>query len=333
MTGTKAKLPLLAGAALTLVLIGTPALLADAISEIVAMLDGGLSEELIVDWLAAGDEAPERPTAEELLTLKRAGASEELLRELLRRSNPVAAEREASEVDPTPEPTMARDTTPAATPEVRPAPTPAAAAGPQRQSESRPAARPAAGGTAEVRVVLLYAPRFDEDEEETWDLFAYLDGRPLSYVPASADPLGLAAGKPLELELELPAGRHELRVLLERHWQRRGRWRHAARVGEPGFSFELAAGTQAKVEVVFRQGWGDETDPLTFRFTQGERISDLVDVGGDPESWSELCEDSGGEPGQGDCTGWSGLWSEADAPPRAEVLDALARFSFRPVPR
>ena len=186
--------------------------------------------------------------------------------------------------------------------------------------------------TAQVRVELLYAPRHDEDEEP-WDLFVYLDGRPLSYVPASADVLGLVPGTPLELELELPARKHTLRVLQERHWKRRGRWRHASRVGEPEFSFELATGTTAKIEVQFRQGWGEETDPLTFRFTQGERVSDLVDVGGDPERWADLCEDTGSKSGKKDCVGWSGLWPGDTAPSRAEVLDAMAAFSFRPVPR
>jgi len=123
-----------------------------------------------------------------------------------------------------------------------------------------------------------------------------------------------------------------LRVMQERHERRRRGWRHAARAAESEFVFELAAGEPAEVELEFRQGWGDLSDPLTFRFRQGDRVADQVEVGGDPERWPDLCEDAGENPPSG-CVGWSALWPGVEPPSRAEVRQALARFEFRPVPR
>jgi hypothetical protein len=66
---------------------------------------------------------------------------------------------------------------------------------------------------------------------------------------------------------------------------------------------------------------------------RGERTLDRVDVGGDLERWVELCDDAGREPGERGCAGWTELWPTSSAPPRKEVLDALARFDFRSILR
>lgn len=307
----------LAGLALSWLILSLAAgpVAADTVDEIVRMLEGGLSEELILDWLDAAEEAPARPAAEELLKLKRAGASEELLRELVRRSRPQApppASPAAAVLAPAAEGPESVDPVPVD-------PVPGVSGG-------------VSGATAVVRFRLLYAPRFD-DGEESWDLLVYLDGRPLSYVPASSDPLGLTAGDPLQVELALPVGSHTLRLLQERHERSRRGWRHAARAAPPAFVFELSAGADAKVDLEFHQSWGQLTDPLTFRFSQEDRIVDREDVGGDSEYWPELCEDAGREPSRDDCLGWASLWPGISAPPLGEVREALSRFAFRPVPR
>ena len=289
---------------------------ADSFDEVLALLEGGVSEATILAWLDSGDGVLPRPTADELIALQEAGASDDLMRELLRRSGQPGAEGpRAAVADPPAEPGP-------------PAATPAPGA---PVANPLPAAAPAAIDRVQVRFRLLYAPRFDEGEE-SWDLLVYLDGQPLSYVPADVDPFGLTAGDPLQVEVELPTGGHRLRVMQERHQRRRRGWRHAARSAARAFDFELAAGPVAEVELEFRQAWGDLSDPLTFRFTQGDRVADQVEVGGDPDRWPELCEDAGRAPGSSGCVGWSSLWSRK-VPSRPEVLDALARFEFRPVPR
>lgn len=323
MISPSTKLSRFVVASLLLALAAAPPVSAGAVDEIRVMLEGGLSEQTILDWLEAGEEEIDRPSAKELIELKQAGASEELLRELLRRSRssvampPPAMEAPATEASvATPVPAL-------------PSRPKAAAAAPA----NRPTAEPVTGGGhIPVEFRLFYSPRFDEDQEP-WDLFVYLDGHPLSYVPSTSELLGLTAGEPLEVAVALPPGKHSVRVLQERHEQRRRGWRHSARVAAEAFSFELLGGEAAKVAIDFRQGWGNLTDPLTFRFTQGGRVADVVDVGDDPELWPELCEDAGLEPSRGDCVGWASLWPGPAEPSRAEVLDLLARFEFRPVPR
>ena len=332
-SATKRLRPALACAILFLVAVP---MVADDYGEVVAMLEGGLSEATILGWLEAGDVPLSRPSADELVRLKAAGATEEFLQELLRRSRR-PAERETADTpvagpatDQPRAPPPSDSSVPASPPEQAAEPAPEATVVEPVPGPDRPVDDPSAGRAA-VHFRLLYSPRFDEDEE-AWDLLVYLDGRPLSHVPAGGDPLGLAGGGPLEFELELPPGEHTVRVLQERHRPRRRGWRHAARAAPPALTFDLAAGMPARVEVAFRQSWADLGDPLTFRFTQSDRVADLVEVGGDPDRWPELCEDAGREPSPGGCLGWSSLWPEG-APPRSEVLEALARFDFRPVPR
>ena len=304
MIGSSTKLARLAALGMALIVTVVPLASADTVGEILAMLDGGISEQTIIDWLEAGGETLDRPSAGELVELKSAGASEELLRAVLARGRPPAS---AATLSP-PQPVA-----PAAPPE--------------------DVVEPAAGGEGtQVEFRLRYSPRFDEGEEP-WDLIVYLDGYPLSYVPAGDELLGLTAAKPVEFRIELSPGQHTLRVLQERHERRRRAWRHGARAAATPFVFELAGDSAAEASVEFRQGWGDLTDPLTFRFAQGNRVVDIVEVGGDPERWPELCEDAGRQPPDDGCIAWTSLWSGSEVPARAEVLDLLARFEFRPLAR
>ena len=96
--------------------------------------------------------------------------------------------------------------------------------------------------------------------------------------------------------------------------------------------------------MAFSQSVLSSKNPLDYRIAQGGRVIDArQDVGGQPDRWSLVCEDleatlDGGEPSRSqrrryeDCVSWSELWP-AGAPPRSEVLRALALFDYRPVPK
>ena len=62
------------GAALLVALLVLPAApaAADGYDEILAMLQGGLSEATILEWLDAGEAVLGRPTAKEMVALKEA---------------------------------------------------------------------------------------------------------------------------------------------------------------------------------------------------------------------------------------------------------------------
>lgn len=130
---------------LILLLAPFPAGAGDTVREIMVMLEGGLSEELILEWLDAGGGTLDRPGANDLLELKEAGASEGFLRELLRRvasvSSPPPVEPRAGS-----EPSAGQ---PATAPSIAPGTGPDATVLGDR---GRTAARRGARGAGRVRV-------------------------------------------------------------------------------------------------------------------------------------------------------------------------------------
>jgi len=278
------------------------------------MLSAGLSSEFVLSWLEGSRVPPARPTAEQAIAMRQAGASNELMVRLLELSTEEVAD-----------PALARP--PVADPVERVGPL-------------------ADGSGVGVAFELSYAPRF-EDGEPTWDLYVYLDGRPLSYVPATAASVLAELAEPLVFERRIAPGTHTLRVSQERHGRRGSdAWRHQARVAPDVFHFDLEPGLEARIEVRFEQGLEallTGRGPVTFRMTQGERGGELEAVGGYPEDWAEICEDVESETREwGEkrrsrrlegCVSWAELWPGAAAPSRAAVWEALAAFDFRPVPR
>ncbi len=288
------------------------------LDEVGSMLEAGMSEPIIVQWLDGAAERPPRPSAAELIALKDAGASDELLAKILELAAVGAHGMRPGEV-PEPEPV------PQAAP---PAPSPPAVA----------------DGEAPVHFELSYRPDFDEDEDE-WGLYLYLDGEPLTYVPAGS----LLSSEPLRFRQFLAPGRHTLRVAQERHIQRgRDRWRHAARMAELELPMALATGERADVELKFSQlrlAFGGSEGPVSFRFVQGRTVEVIEKKGGDPEDWPLVCEEieANAVPGKelkkslrrqlDNCRRWADLWGDLEVPPRGEVREALALFRYRPIPK
>ena len=65
-------------------------------AEVVRLLEAGLGEPLVLRWLEESGKRPGRPTADDLVALKKAGASDELVAKLLDRSRDGAKAASAS---------------------------------------------------------------------------------------------------------------------------------------------------------------------------------------------------------------------------------------------
>ncbi len=311
------------------------------LDEVLAMLEAGMSEPIIVQWLDGSDQRPRRPSAADLIGLKQAGASDELLARLLELAGEAPDDRVVEPAAEAPSAVMspAGPTAPATAP-------PPSVAPPQPATRAQPVAptQPAATGEIPVHFELSYLPDFDEDEDE-WGLYVYVDGEPLTYVPAGS----LLGAKPLRFRQFFAPGSHTLRVTQERHVKHgRDRWFHAARLAGIELPLELQAGTRADVELKFRQSQfalGGSQGPLSFRLVQGKKVEVIEKQGGDPESWPLVCEEieANAEAGKelkkslrrqlDDCTPWSELWGGLEVPSREKVREALALFRYRPIPK
>ncbi len=318
------------------------------LEEVRKMLEAGMSESIVLKWLDGSDEKPPRPSAAELIGLKEAGASDELLDRLLElagedaRSAPAPAPPVAESPAVTPAP--ARPAAPRV-PDARPAPTPAPAPA-SPPAASAPSAAPTPGASSEIPVYfeLTYSPDFD-DEEDEWGLYVYINGEPLSYVPAGS----LLSSRRLRFRHFMEPGPHVLRVAQERHEQGWGnRWLHAARMTELELPFQLASGERADVELKFRQtklAFGRTGGPISFRFVQGKNVEVVEKQGGDPEDWPLVCEEIEANVEDGkelkkslrreldDCQRWAAIWNGLEVPDRDEIREALALFDYRPIPK
>ncbi len=306
-------------AVLLLAAVPLPAQQESVVDQVVQMLEAELSEEIILEWLEGEKASLGSLGASELVALKKAGASDDLIKQVLTLS------REAREA---PEPAVP--------------PTPA---------ESAPAEAPESTGTsgnptgAPVTFHISYQSMVDEYEvagDRAWDLYVYIDGIPVTYVPTQR-----LSNRPeiLEFARTLPAGTHTVRVTQERHLKARGRWQHETRAAAQSFEFELEPEAPARLEVSFHQRLMDYSDPLTFQLTQGQKVLDTGRIGGDAELWPALCQDlqasvpEGKKPSREQrqrletCVDWEEWWSGLSVPSRSEVLAAMAKFDFRPRPR
>ena len=294
------------------------------------MLKAKMSEDVIMQWVEASD-PPRLPTAEEMVALRKAGAGDNLLSLILRRAGGAASTASESS-KPTAEPSAS----------ARPAPKPAlrAMAPAPIAKISRPDVKPvpsADGELVETSFKLSYSPYVPEDSEE-WELYVYLDGKPLSYVPQG----GVLGGKPLEFVRMMEPGSHRIRILQERHESSRRGVEHESRVSDLVLDFDIDPGQPAQIELRFDQTLLRSKNPLSYSVSQGRHFLSDEKVGGDPERWPELCEDVPATTGKRSrsttqrlksCVAWASLWPEGAATTRGDVLKALARFDYRPIPR
>jgi len=303
------------------------------VQEVVHMLEGGVSEPVVASWLESSGRRPARVDAAELVALRKAKASDDLMKRLIQLANGA----------PAPETPPAR---PAAAPEAAPLPAPAPAAVPLAAPAPPPPASAAVpAGIVPVRFDLAYRPFAAEEDAPSWSLFVYLDGRLLT--GAKPAMISLTA-RNWQLDRGLFPGRHVIRLVQERHERRfgGGAWLHAARVAPEPLAFDVDPGGAWRVSLSLDQVKIRKRGPLELRVTRGDREVAAVAGGGEPDAWPPLCEDveasmtgqkAGSKP-SGDarrdlarCVRWSALFPGIEnVPSRDEVRAALERDRFQP---
>jgi hypothetical protein len=269
------------------------------VTEVLHLLEAGVSEGLVQKWLETTGQIPRELGSDDVIALTRAGASEDLIAWLLELAAG-AGERLSAEL-PQPLPGPSSEEPP-------PAGIPAAAAHGE------------ATGEVEVDFTLGYRPQVEEDDEP-WDLFVYLDGAFLARVPARG-------GSQVTSSRGLASGSHRLVVALERHEKRSGRkreWFHQARVSPEPLDVELPRTGQIDLELTFREPWLERPDrgPLFLRLSaDGRELDRRENAGRAADDWPPLCEEveanllpdrkvpAAARRALKRCLRWSDLWGE-----------------------
>jgi hypothetical protein len=187
----------------------------------------------------------------------------------------------------------------------------------------------------------------DEDEpdrprEEPWDVYLYLDGDFVAWARPTLQ------GAPVEAQRSLPAGRHEMRVVLQRYQESRVGLTPESLVVPARIDFEARPGEPIEIEVDLRRIWGlwrvrKDGGPFSYSIRQGDQVlAEQGGTGGDPDRWPPICEDveanfpdAGKAPkrfreSMSRCIRWAELWTGAGrSTSRAEILANLERYEFQ----
>lgn len=294
------------------------------VAEILAMLDAGVDEGVILQWLESTDRRPADVGSQGLIALAEAEASEEFVKTLLTRV-------EDKEADP---------------PDLAAPPPPAA---PRSVEPTVFTDMPGAPGPAEA-VIQLRAKRIwvDEDEPDRprdppWSVFLYLDGDLVAWARPTLK------GEPVEVRRVLKAGRREMRVVLQRYEKLRDGWLQESLSVPILIGFEVMPGIPAEIDVEMTRIWDlwrqrKDGGPLSYVIRQANEILAEHDgTGGDPDRWQPVCEDVeanfvGAETvpkrfrnSLSRCIRWAELWTGAGKSiDRSEILTDLAKDDFEP---
>lgn len=284
------------------------------VAEVVAMLEGGVPAEIVLEWLDGTARRPGELSGEDLIALNGAGADEVMLRRFLALAGEGAPE--ATSPDPT-------------------------AASPPEDSDSLAGTAPSAPSEprgvppepprvmhspVDVFFSVAYKPKWKKDETPA-DLFVYLDGDFLARVSPSDD-------RALVFLRQLETGWHRLVVSQERHVRLAGvtaTWTHSSRVSPVPIDFILPAEKNIEVQVVFAQYLRQKKQkgPLNLKILQGlKQLARQDQVGVPPSQWMPFCEDAAGAA----CTVWQDLWGEYGNSDLEAVRLDLAKFDFNPPP-
>jgi hypothetical protein len=322
------------------------------VAQVLQMLHGGVAEPVILRWLEKTGKRPAAVTSDDLVALHKVGASNDLQTRLIELSQG-AAEAAPSEsgsaagrpaaggtAPAAPRPSAAPAAAPPAPAPAPAAPGPATAAPPTAPAPAAAGTAPAAGNPTMVKVNLAvtYRPIFLEDEMP-WTLYIYVDGRFLVAVTPNSLPLPLPARR---YDVELPPGRHQLRVAQERHVSFtavRG-YQSVSRVDPTELAFELQPGKGAEIDLRFGDTSIRHSGPVSLVVKEdGSEASHLEPAGRDSETWPALCEDVSANLPAGKmpraarreldhCLHWADLWpGVAGLPSRAEVMADIERHA------
>lgn len=294
------------------------------VAEILAMLEAGVDEGVILQWLESTDRRPADVGSLGLIALAEAEASEEFVKTLLTRVENQGA-------DP---PDLAAPPPPATPHSVEPI-----------SLADQSGALGSADASIRLRVKRVWV---DEDEPDRprdppWNVFLYLDGDLVAWARPTLK------GEPVEVRRVLLPGQRELRVVLQRYEELRGGWLHESLSVPILIGFEVMPGIPAEIDVEMTRIWDlwrqrKDGGPLSYVIRQANEILAEHDgTGGDPDRWQPVCEDVEanfvGEEivpkrfrnSMSRCVRWSELWTGAgQSTDRSEILTVLARDDFEP---
>jgi len=207
---------------------------------------------------------------------------------------------------------------------------------------------PAAFSDTIVQFIIDYRPGVVEDQTTPWDLFVYLDGRPLSRASGWASHSATHMEK-LYVEQTLAPGRHEIRLLQEQHRmksKRKGTWSHSARVFPTAVLFDIDSAGSWRVEIVVDEEGllhPGRKSPVDYIITRdGDIVEQGVDLGPATRKWPLLCEEVATQfPGaklqsgsaqraMGGCMRWDSLWADMEqVPDRSTVREKMKDGNFK----
>ena len=297
-------------------------------AQVVEMLNAGVSDSLILQWLETTDRRPADIGSQGLIALTEAEASEQLTSTLLE----LAGQERKGESALEPRP--GRSTSEADT----------------GGSPASPTLTHTGGDSGVEAVVRLTAKQVwvDEDEpdsprEPRWNVFLYMDGKLVVWVRPDTK------GKPVEARTSMQPGRRELRVIVQRYEKRRGGWLYESLSVPSLVDFEVEPGDPVEIEVDMKRIWGlwrdrKEGGPMSYAIRQGDEIlAEQRATGGNPDRWQPVCEDvEANFPGSDNvpkafrsamnrCLRWNALWTgEGKSTSRSEILKDLATYDFEP---
>jgi hypothetical protein len=288
------------------------------VADVIRMLEEGVPAVLVSDWLDSSGSRPGELGPDDLIAMTKADVPEDLIRKIM----DLAAG-------------------------------PPAVAGPKEPDREVPdvPAGTTPGGRVPVEFRIDYEPEMVEYQMTPWDLFVYMDGRPLAWADGWSSHTSLHKNK-LEFRQVLPAGRHVIRILQEQHTlksKRKGEWRHDARAFTRPIILDLEEGGNWRVEIGVREKGsilGRKRVPVEVVVLRDGKVADRGPGGGPAASdWPSLCEEvktaySGKKAGSRaesraleGCVSWDSLWEGIEeVPDRNTVREELRSLDFRPVP-
>jgi hypothetical protein len=188
-----------------------------------------------------------------------------------------------------------------------------------------------------------------DDERTPWDLFVYVDGRPLASCSDRSSSMAMHR-EHLALDESLVPGRHVVRLLQEQHElesRRHGTWSHRARVFSHPIVLDLDAGGSWEVTIRVEESDSILTKGRT-RYAvirDGRTVDEGARTGPRPDTWPALCEELEAEPSPKrlsskavrrsleDCVRWDSLWEGVPHyPDRTTVREEMKGYGFKPSP-
>lgn len=297
------------------------------VAQVVAMLEAGVSEELVLQWLESTGRRPQDIGAQGVIALTEGGASEQLIMALLQLVEELGTEPVGRSA-PGPGPPSSESPGPIAVPH-----------------DPRATSEEGVQAIVELRAKRIWTdePEPDGPQEPRWDVYLYLDGELVAWSRPTLQ------GDPVEARRTLRAGQRELRVVLQRYEELRSEWLYESLLVPTLIGFKARPGEPIEIDVEMKRIWGlwrqrSDGGPLSYTIRQGDRVlAEHPGTGGDPDRWRPVCEDVEANFPDAEkvprrfrslmsrCVRWADLWTGSGrSSSRSEILAALAEYDFQP---